>query len=87
MSEDYAKDLHQQTIQVVQHHRQEHNIQEIQIAQSQQITSTMLGQEMQELLLDLSTQLELEQQHYQLEIMLEPMVQFRLQIIQMLQNQ
>ena len=47
----------------------------------------MLGQETQELLLDLSTQLELEQRYYQLEIMLELMVQFRLQIIQMLQNQ
>ena len=47
----------------------------------------MLGQEMQELLLDLLTQLELEQPHYQLEIMLELMVQFKLQIIQMLRNQ
>ena len=47
----------------------------------------MLGQETQELLLDLSTQLELEQRYYQLEIMLELMVQFKLQIIQMHRNQ
>ena len=62
MLEYYVNDLHQQITQVVLHHQQELNIQEIQTAQLQQITSTMLGQEMQELSLDLSTQLELEQQ-------------------------
>jgi len=61
--EDYVKDLHQQITQVVLHHQQELNIREIQIAQSQQTILMMLGQEMQELLLDLSMQLELEQQH------------------------
>ena len=34
--EDYVRDLHQLIIQVVQHHQQVHNIQGIQIAQSQQ---------------------------------------------------
>ena len=34
--EDYVRDLHQQIIQVVRHHQQEHNIQGIQIVQSQQ---------------------------------------------------
>ena len=33
---DYVRDLHQQIIQVVQHHQLEHNIQEIQIVQLQQ---------------------------------------------------
>ena len=42
--EDYVQGLHQQIIQVVQHHQQELNIQEIQIAQSHQIISTMLDQ-------------------------------------------
>ena len=47
----------------------------------------MLGQEMLELLLDLLMQLGLEQPRYQLEIMQELMVRFRLQIIQMHRNQ
>ena len=38
---DYVQDLHQQIIQVDQHHQREHNIQEIQIAQSQQTISMM----------------------------------------------
>ena len=62
MLEDYVKDLHQQITQVVLHHQQELNIQETQIAQLQQIILTMLGQEMQELSLDLLMQLESEQQ-------------------------
>jgi len=38
---DYVKDLHQQIIQVVQHHQQGLNIQEIRIVQSHQIISMM----------------------------------------------
>ena len=47
----------------------------------------MLGQEMLELLLDLSTQLELEQLYYQLELMMELTVRFRLQIMKTQQTQ
>ena len=60
---DYVKDLHQLIIQVVQHHQQVQYIRGMRTAQLQQTTLMMLGQETQELLLDLLMQLELEQQH------------------------
>ena len=41
---DYVKDLHQLITQVVQHHQQVHNIQGIQIVQSQQTILMIMDQ-------------------------------------------